>query len=401
MIVDRASTLIVGGGIVGLSIARALALRGKRNILVIEKEDALGRHASGRNSGVLHSGIYYTSDTLKARFCHDGNLRMKAYVREHGLPLLETGKVVVAKNEDEIKTLQELYRRGMANGAVVELIDEVRLKEIEPEARTYGLALYSADTAVVDPKAILESIREELTSGGAARIMTGVRFQGVCGSSSIRTNAGEIGFDMLINASGAHSEGVAHAFGVGLKYCIIPFKGVYKKLSARRAESIRGSIYPVPDIRNPFLGVHFTRGVHGSVYVGPTAMPSFGRENYGFFSGMSAELPRILAKEAVLFIANQKFRNVALTETRKYIPRFFFKDAAALVRNLQPEDLEPSNKAGIRPQLVDWDTKQLVNDFIVLRDGSTVHVLNAISPAFTSALPFADYVLDNYCEVKE
>ncbi|MEK7851576.1 MAG: FAD-dependent oxidoreductase, partial [Deltaproteobacteria bacterium] len=195
---------------------------------------------------------------------------------------------------------------------------------------------------------------------------------------------------------GAYSDKVAHAFGVGLNYKAIPFKGIYKKLRPEKSYLVKGNIYPVPDIRNPFLGVHFTRSVKGDVYLGPTAIPALGRENYGILKGIDLEAIDISLREAVLFFVNPKFREVALTEPRKYIFKYFFEDARKLVKELNPEDIIPSDKVGIRPQLVDWDKKELVMDFMVVRDGGSVHILNSISPAFTSSMEFARFVVDKY-----
>lgn len=380
----------------GLTIARELIRRGASDIVILEKEDSLGKHASGRNSGVLHSGIYYSPDSLKARFCMKGNNLLKEYCREKGLPLLETGKVIVSRNENENKTLKELLERALANGARVEMIDEKQLAEIEPNARSCGMALYSHNTAVVDPKKILAALKDELTHSGKVKIIFDAKFLGVKGSSAASTSLGEIRFDTFINCAGAYSDKVAHAFGIGQEYALIPFKGIYRKLRKEKDSVIRGSIYPVPDIRNPFLGVHFTRNVHGDVYIGPTAIPALGRENYGILSGADSGLFGILFKDLVLFLSNQKFRKIALTEPKKYMGSSFFKDARMLVKELSRSDVVPSDKAGIRPQLVNWKTKELVMDFLVEKDGAGVHVLNSISPAFTCSMAFADFVVEKY-----
>jgi L-2-hydroxyglutarate oxidase LhgO len=390
MLPGRAEFLIVGGGIVGLTIARELSAR-RGGVVVLEKEDRLGRHASGRNSGVLHAGIYYAPDSLKARSCLAGNRLMKAYCREKGLPLSESGKVVVARAEAELPVLEELHRRATANGARVEMVSDRALLEIEPMARTVERALWSRDTAVVDPRAVLESLRAELEASGV-RVVTGCRFLGLDGPSAARTSLGRAAFGRLVNAAGAHCDAVARAFGVGSHLRLVPFKGIYRKLRAGAAFPVAGNIYPVPDIRNPFLGVHFTRSVHGEVYLGPTAIPALGPENYGFLAGAHGAL-RILAQDAALFLANPRFREVALTEPRKYVPAFFHRDAARLVRSYDPGLFERAEKVGIRPQLVDWRTKELVMDFLVeARDGS-VHVLNPISPAFTSSMALARQVV--------
>ncbi len=387
--IDRASVLIVGGGIIGLTIARELAAAGRGDVVVVEKEPELGRHASGRNSGVLHAGIYYAPDSLKARSCLRGNLLMRAYCKERGLPLLECGKVIVARTEEEQPVLEELHRRAVANGAEVEFVDERALADLEPNARTAGRALFSRLTAVVDPRAVLASLRRDLEATGRVRVVTGCAFEGLAAPRTAATSVGPIGYERLVNAAGAHCDRVARHFGVGAHYRLVPFKGLYRKLRAGADFVVRGNIYPVPDIRNPFLGVHFTRSVHGDVYVGPTAIPAFGRENYGLLAGIDAEAPRIAGIDARLFVANPKFRSVALTEPRKYVARFFDRDAARLVRRFDRSLFERAAKVGIRPQLVDWRTKELVMDFVVEAKDESVHVLNPISPAFTSSMDLA------------
>lgn len=393
---EDAEILICGGGIIGLTLARELISRGADNILIIEKEEAIGRHASGRNSGVLHAGIYYPAGSLKARLCLRGNKLMKAYCLAKGLPLRETGKVVVARHEEEIPILHKLYATASNNGASVELIDEQQLEAHEPFAQTCRVALRSADTAIVDPQAILKSLVRDLLETGRVRLLTGTAFSGLVRTRTAQTSRGRIQFRRFINAAGAHSDQIAHSFDLARQFRLIPFKGTYRTLRAERASLVRGNIYPVPDLRNPFLGVHFTRGIHGQVYVGPTAIPALGRENYQLFEQLSSESFRILFDDARLFFLNQKFRTVALSEPRKYLTRYFFQDAKSLVKALVREDLESSDKVGIRPQLVDWAKKELVMDFLVLKDDQSLHILNAISPAFTSSMAFAEYVIAEY-----
>jgi L-2-hydroxyglutarate oxidase len=389
MLPDRADILIVGGGIIGLTLARELAAQGRGDIVILEKEDDLGRHASGRNSGVLHAGIYYAPDSLKARSCLAGNKLMRAYCKERGLAVLETGKVIVARTEDEQPTLEELHRRATANGARVEFVDEKQLADIEPAARTAGRALFSRDTAIVDPKAVLRSLRADLEASGRVRLVTGCRFTSLAAPSVAETGLGRITFGRLVNAAGAHCDRVARAFGLAHDLRLIPFKGIYRKLRKGASFTVNGNIYPVPDIRNPFLGVHFTHSAQGDVYLGPTAIPALGRENYGLFAGMDGGAPAILLADAVLFAVNPAFRSVALTEPRKYLPSYFYRDAARLVRSFDPSLFERAEKVGIRPQLVDWRTKQLVMDFRVEAADGSVHVLNPISPAFTSSMDLA------------
>ncbi|HEY7726787.1 MAG TPA: FAD-dependent oxidoreductase [Anaeromyxobacteraceae bacterium] len=388
MLPARAEVLVVGGGIVGLTVARELALAGRPGVVIVEKEPELGLHASGRNSGVLHAGVYYAPDTLRARSCLDGNRLLRAFCREQGLPLLEGGKVIVAREERELPALEELFRRASANGARVEWLDERQLPDVEPRARTVQRALWSRDTAAVDPKAVLRALRADLEARGVL-LLTGCRFLGLEGPGRARTSLGPVAFARLVNAAGAFCDVVARAFGVGREYRLVPFKGIYRKLRPGASFEVRGNVYPVPDPRNPFLGVHFTRSAQGEVWLGPTAIPALGRENYGILAGAGREAAGIALADLSLFLSNPGFRSVALSEPRKYLARFFHRDAARLVNGYDPSLFVAAEKVGIRPQLVDWRTKALVMDFLVeARDGS-VHVLNPISPAFTASMALA------------
>lgn len=388
--------VICGGGIIGLSIARELIKRGADDILIVEKEKEFGLHASGRNSGVLHAGIYYTSDSLKARFCLKGNFMMKEYCKERGIPVNESGKVIVTRKEGEVDALNELYNRARANGAEVKIIDEKELGEIEPYAKTVEKALFSPLTAVIDPKKVIKSIENDLKNSGKVKFLKSTALTGIKESETIKTTKGELKFSLFINTAGAYADRIAHWFGIGRNFIVLPFKGTYKRLRKEKSFLVKGNIYPVPDLRNPFLGVHLTRSYNGEVYVGPTAIPALGRENYGIISGMDKEACPILAKSIIMFVKNKKFRRIALTEPKKYFGKYFYKEVKSMVKNLLNSDLLPSDKVGIRPQIVDWERKELVMDFLVLKDSNSVHILNAISPAFTSAFPFAEFVVSKY-----
>jgi L-2-hydroxyglutarate oxidase LhgO len=389
-------TVVCGAGIVGLTLARELISRGRGTVALVEKESGPGLHASGRNSGVLHAGIYYSSDSLKAKFCSSGNRAMKDYCASRGLPLLESGKVIVAKSEDEVPVVRHLHERALANGAEASIIDEGELREIEPEARTSGIALYSPATAVVDPRAVVAALAEDLTRTGRASFMYNTRVLGQDAPGVVRTSSGPLSCGLFINAAGAYSDIVAHAAGLGLEYRILPFKGTYKKIIPSRAAMVRGNIYPVPNIRNPFLGVHFTRNTRGEVYVGPTAIPAFGRENYGIMAGLDREAASIFCRDAMLFMFNRQFRSLALEEPKKYFSPFFLRGARQLVRRLDYGDIADADKVGIRPQLVNYTSRELVMDFVVVREEKSVHILNAVSPAFTCSMPFAKHVVDAY-----
>jgi len=392
----RCNILIVGAGITGLTIARELLRRGVEDLVILEKEKEVGLHASGRNSGILHAGIYYSPDTLKAKFCVEGNRLMKAFCREHQLTLKETGKVIVTQDIHQLPMLEELKNRAHLSGAPAFLIDQKQLQEHEPYAATCEKALFSPETARINPREILKALEKELHVSGQVRLLANTVFVRPKSDQAIETNRGVIAFKKLINAAGAHADRIAHQFGLAKEYQILPFKGTYKKLVKEKEFMVRSNIYPMPDLRNPFLGVHLTRTADDQVYAGPTAIPAFGRENYHLLDGLSIESLSILYRDAVLFVQNEAFRGVALREPQKYLTRFLLQEAKKLMPQLRLADLQATPKVGIRPQLVHWPKRQLVMDFLTLQDDHSLHILNAISPAFTSSMSFAKYVADKF-----
>jgi (S)-2-hydroxyglutarate dehydrogenase len=384
--------LIVGAGIIGLTIARELLQRGHSNILLIEKEPGPGFHASGRNSGVLHAGIYYSADSLKARFCIDGNRMMKEYCRARNLPLIESGKVIVAPTEYHLNGLHELKNRAERNGATVQLIDTAQLAKYEPYAFTYREALHSPNTAVVDPLRILESLRQEIDDTGRAKILFNATLEQREAASTVRTSEGTVRFEKLINTAGAYADRIAYQFGLAQEYRILPFKGTYHQVT--RTELVNGNIYSVPDLENPFLGIHFCKNTHGQITLGPTAIPALSRENYGIFQDLNPETIPILLRDAILLVQNSAFRRAASVQVKKYSSKVIFGEAKRMVPELRFEDLQDSSKVGIRAQLVHWPTRELVWDFLILKNDHSLHVLNAVSPGFTSSMAFAKYVVD-------
>ncbi len=385
--------LIIGAGITGLTIARELIKRGLKSILILEKDRSPGLHSSGRNSGVLHAGMYYTPETLKAKYCVRGNRMMKEFCQKKGLTLKEAGKVILASNQSGVEALHELKRRADLCGARAYLIGAERLHELEPHAAARNEALFSPDTAVISPMEVLRAMEEELAQSAKVTIKYGTAFNGLCGEKQAETSGGVVHFEKCVNAAGAHADRVASRFGLNREFKILPFKGKYQKLAPERAFLVRGNIYPVPDLRTPFLGIHLTRSAADEVLVGPTAIPAFGRENYRFLEGLSSETFSILLRDSILMFRNPSFRNVALSEPKKYLKRFVLEEARKLVPELCHNDLAGTGHVGIRPQLVHWPTKKLVMDYIVLRGSDSLHILNPISPAFTSSMAFAEDVV--------
>jgi L-2-hydroxyglutarate oxidase LhgO len=390
--------LIIGGGIVGLSIARNLQTRFPASkIAVLEKEADVAFHGSGRNSGVLHAGFYYSADTLKARFTRDGNQQMREYCYANNLKINECKKVVVAKDESELPALYELGKRGKVNGVDVRLIDEMELFEVDPNVKTFRHALYSPNTATVDPSEITHAIKNELKAKGVELIFGEGYRSRVVGNKFKTTLGRTISAGKIINAAGLYADKVAKDFGYSEKYTIIPFKGVYLKYHGNEVP-VRTNVYPVPNLKNPWLGVHFTVTVDGSVKIGPTSMPAFWRENYqGFNNFKLGELASILSWEASLFLRNSfGFRSIALEEIRKYHRSYFAGLAQELVKKIDVKGFTEWGRPGIRAQLLNKQTRELIMDFVVEGDKDSVHVLNAVSPAFTCCFPFADWVVENY-----
>ncbi|MBI5416093.1 MAG: L-2-hydroxyglutarate oxidase [Candidatus Omnitrophica bacterium] len=394
--------LIIGSGIMGLAIAREVKRKEPdARVLIIDKEPAEAAHASGRNSGVLHAGFYYTADSLKARFTVTGNRLMKQYCQENNIPVNACGKLVVAQEEKELGQLYELERRGRHNGARVEIIDEARALEIEPNVRTFKKALHSPATASVDPKRVCAVLKNDLQGQGvefsfSTRYLGQERQKGADGHV-VRTTTGDFAADRTVNCAGLYADKIAKDFSFGKAYTIIPFKGIYLKYTKNKTD-VKTNIYPVPNLKNPFLGVHFTKTASGEIKIGPTAIPAFWRENYERLANFSLnEFLEICLQEARLFTANNfGFRDLALEEMRKYNKRYMVDLARHMVRHIDPEGFTEHTLPGIRAQLLDQRSRQLVQDFVVEGDRHSVHVLNAVSPAFTCAFPFALYVVDKY-----
>ncbi|HVJ21962.1 MAG TPA: L-2-hydroxyglutarate oxidase [Polyangiaceae bacterium] len=386
--------VIAGAGIIGLTVARELALRGVQRLLVLDKEPRLGAHASGRNSGVLHAGLYYGTDSLKAKLCAEGSRRLQAYAAEHGIKLEKTGKVVVARSEREVPALEALYERGLKNGVVLRRLSVDELGEHEPLAHSVGFALLSPETAVIDSAAVLAQLAAELEGRGVTLSLGEALGQVDAAAGTLRTSARSLDFGHLINCAGLHADAVAHGLGVGLRYRILPFKGIYRPLRAEAAVRIRGSIYPAPDLDNPFLGVHLTRSVFGDVYAGPTAIPALGRENYRGLAGADpAELPFFARDLATMWLKNQSgMRRLVRDEVHRYRKAAFVEAVRALAPELGADDLLGSTKVGVRAQLVDEEEMRLVMDFVLESGPRSTHVLNAVSPAFTASMALAELI---------
>lgn len=385
---------IIGGGIVGLFVTRELKSRyPKSKIAIIEKEPDVSLHASGRNSGVLHAGFYYTADSLKAKFTRDGNKFMREFCKDNKLTINNCGKLVVATDHSELSGIKELKSRADKNGVKLEWVTEQEMASIDPNAKTVERALFSETTSTVNPTEISQCLKKELLSKGV-EFYFDTKFQYFT-KGVIKTDKEDFQSGYVINCAGLYADKIAHKFGFGKNFALIPFKGIYLKYSGNNPP-VRTNIYPVPNLANPFLGVHFTITVDGVIKIGPTAIPAFWRENYQGMSNFKLnELLQTLGFESRLFLTNSfGFRSLAFEEMKKYKKSHLVNLASKLVKNLDKDGFLEWSKPGIRAQLLDVNSLKLVQDFVFEGDKKSMHVLNAVSPAFTSAYPIAKYLVD-------
>ncbi len=388
--------LIAGAGIVGLSVARELKKRyPNAKVIILEKEIRTGMHASGRNSGVMHCGIYYGSDTLKAKVCSSGAARMIEFAQAEKIPVHQSGKVILATSHEQLPTVEKLLRNAKENNIEARQINNQELHEIEPYAADVTTAIYCPNTAVIDSGAVLKRLQEQLEANGV-KFFFNCKVTGTKNKKQMETTGGIFHYGFFYNCAGAYADSLAKMFGLAQQYTLIPFKGIYWKLNAEANPRVRANIYPMPDVSLPFLGVHLTRVINGDVYVGPTAIPVFGRENYTKLKGINlAESTEILWKLAEMYLRNDNnFRTLAHTEMAKYSKKHFLTTARKLMPSLKAEELIPTTKAGIRPQLINTKTRTLEMDYIFEKTDHSLHVLNSISPAFTSSFAFAELVVD-------
>lgn len=389
-----ADFLVVGGGIVGICIAREVKRRWPdTRVVLLEKEIECGCHASGRNSGVIHAGFYYTADSLKAKFTRDGNRLLHEYCDRKKIPINRCGKLVVARDRTELPQLDELLRRGRLNGVELQSITADEARIIEPRVKTYQCAIFSPTTSTADPLQVLRAMEQDAVAEGIV-IQHGVAYLGRNGVT-IKTSGGDYQAGYVINAAGLYADRVARDFGFSEEYRILPFKGIYL-YSKEPAGSLQTNVYPVPDLRNPFLGVHFTVTVDGRVKIGPTAIPAFWREQYkGFGNFKFDEFVEIIFRDlGLVFLSGFDFNRLAAEETLKYFRARLVSLAKRLLEGVKLRDYRHWGRPGIRAQLLHLKTRKLEMDFVLQSDRKSLHVLNAVSPAWTCALPFAKYVCD-------
>lgn len=377
---------IIGGGIVGMATALALSERPALKLVVLEAEDRLAAHQSGHNSGVIHSGLYYKPGSLKARNCTEGREAMYRFCQEHGISHERCGKLVVATQESERPALEELLRRGQANGLQdLRILAAEELAEHEPHVR--GVAgLRARETGIVDYGQVTHAYARLFQErGGEVRLRSRVHgLRRLAGELVLETAAGEVHCRHLINCAGLQCDRVARLCGVDVQLQIVPFRGEYYELVPARRYLVKNLIYPVPDARFPFLGVHFTRTIHGGVEAGPNAVLALRREGYSWLKVSPGDLWQ-LARFAGFWRMSRKYWQTGLGELyRSMSKKAFVAALQRLVPELQVDDIQPAG-AGVRAQAVE-PNGALVDDFRLYEGERMIHVLNAPSPAATASL---------------
>lgn len=393
----KGDVLIIGAGIIGLGIAVALQeCRPNSKIIIVEKEDEVCLHASGRNSGVIHAGFYYSSDSLKSKFCRLGNLELKKFCRDQNLSLEEIGKIVVAKNATDVKLLEDLAVRAEANGVDIELLGEEKLYGYEPMAKTHEKFLWSPATSIANPYEVALAMKNRFLSGGG-RILFGEKLFEFRENLAIFLSGNSVNFNVCVNSAGAGALSIAQKCGVGKEYGLLPVLGGYISISKSHIP-LKRMVYAAPHPLNPFLGIHFTPTLEGSVKIGPTAIPVLGKEQYSLMDGFTSEEVRQTLRALGCYVVGEPVNAMKslVNQISQATLQSMVRAASELVPKTPNSRLWRRGKAGVRSQLVDFNKKAFVQDFIISESPGVVHILNAVSPGWTSALPFGRYIVDEF-----
>jgi L-2-hydroxyglutarate oxidase len=385
---------VVGGGILGLAVARELAVEGGHTVTVVEKERGWAAHQTGRNSGVIHAGLYYKPGSLKARMSVAGNASMTAFAKERGVPFDTCGKLVVAVDRGELPQLRVLAERAEANGVPARLLTPEEAREYEPEVSCVA-ALRVESTGIISYRGVCDQLVSDLTAAGAD-LRLGTAVTGIAASARevvVTTEPGpELRADALVNCAGLHSDRIARLAGLRPDARIVPFRGEYYELRPERAHLVKGLIYPVPDPLFPFLGVHLTRMIDGSVHAGPNAVLALRREGYTWRQASARDLADTFTYPGFWRLARRHYRAGAAEVARSLSKARFAGALARLVPAIGAADLVPS-AAGVRAQAL-ARSGALVDDFLIQTASRQVHVLNAPSPAATGAFEIARHVAE-------
>ncbi len=385
---------VIGAGIIGLAVARQITRAQPRAVVtVLDKEPSVAAHQTGHNSGVVHAGVYYAPGSLKARLCRRGVDLLRDYCEEHALPYDECGKLIVARTEDEVRALAEIHRRAETNGVPgLRRLAASELRDIEPNVT--GLAgLLSPTTAITDFRAISAQLaRDVVAAGGEVRLATevlGLRIDN--GSARIDTAVSRERFDRVIVCAGLQADRLARGAGDAPEPLIIPFRGEYLRLAPGREDLVRGLVYPVPDPRYPFLGVHFTRRVHGGVDIGPNAVLALAREGYRWRDVSVHDAWETVRFPGFHRLAAQHWRTGAREVAGSIVHRLYLAQARSFIPALTAADVMPA-PAGVRAQAVDADGS-MVDDFRISHLGPVTAIRNAPSPGATSSLAIAEHIV--------
>ena len=383
---------VIGGGILGLSVAMTLVRRQPGiKLVVLEKEAQLALHQTGRNSGVIHSGIYYKPGSFKARFAREGNRSMIDFCREHGIAHEVCGKVIVATSQEELPLLDGLHRRGLENGLAATKLSGEEVQEIEPHVRCFG-GIKVPSTGIVNYRSVCAKYAELIQESGG-RVETGVEIKTIRGNDGgylLETTTGEIEAGFLVNCGGLHSDRIAQRAGVSSNAKIVPFRGEYYELVPGKRHLVRGLIYPVPNPEFPFLGVHFTKMIDGSVHAGPNAVLAFKREGYRKTDLNCVDLLETLTYGGFWKLARKHYKEGIKEMYRSLSKKAFARSLQQIIPGIEESDLVPTH-AGVRAQALSPDGK-LVDDFLIVNGRNSIHLCNAPSPAATASLEIGNAV---------
>ena len=387
---------IIGSGIIGLTLAFKLKQKfNNSKIVIFEKEPNSISHGSGRNSGVLHSGIYYEPGSLRANLCVTGVKELKEYIKSENLWINECGKLLLPTSEYSYSNLENLFNRAKKNGVEINKIKNEEIKRIEPNTNCqFEYGLHVPFTSVADPKEVSKSLIKNLKKMNV-EINYNSKILKI-NEQKLFTQNNTIEAGHIFNCAGLFADEIAKNSNLEFRYSFLPFKGKYWKIT-NKSFKLNHLVYPIPDLRYPFLGLHSSHNRHGDFYIGPSSTPVFGREQYNGILGdnLKESISLIFNFSKKIIFNENKLRTLALQELSLLTKRGFFNQIKKMFNNINPDDLELSDqKVGIRSQIFDPQSKNLVNDFVVINQKNTTHVLNAISPAWSASFAFADHLIN-------